>query len=335
MDALTGLLDGPRARGAFLLRSVMDPPWSMRIADRAPLTVVAVARGHAWITPGTGPPVRLAPGDVALARGPHPYDVSDDPGTRPQIVIHPGQICTTLDGTRLEETMSQGVRTWGNTRTGETVMLTGTYETATETAQHLLNALPPLLALPADPGHAPLLALLTEEITRDAPGQSAVLDRLLDLLTITLLRTWLTRPEARPPAWYQARSDPLVGPALRLLHHNPAHPWTVDLLARTLAVSRSTLTRRFTALVGEPPMTHLTRWRLSLAADLLDDPTRTLETIAREVGYATPYALSTAFKRTRGLTPAQHRARTPPASRTPPKTLYATDEATPTGPTRM
>ena len=335
MDALAALLDGPRARGAFLLRSVMDPPWSMRITDRAPLTVVVITRGHAWITPETGAAVRLSPGEAALARGPHPYTVSDAPGTPPQIVIHPGQICTTIDGTHLHETMSQGVRTWGNTPDGQTVMLTGTYETATETAQHLLNALPPLLALPATPEAAPLISLLTQEIAQDSPGQTAVLDRLLDLLAITLLRAWLTRPEARPPAWYQAQTDPVIGPALRLLHRNPSHPWTVDLLAARLGVSRSALARRFTTQVGEPPMTHLTRWRLSLAADLLQDPALTLETIARKVGYATPYALSTAFKRHRGLTPAQHRSRTAPTSRTTPKTLYATDEAAPERPTRM
>ncbi|MCD0449267.1 AraC family transcriptional regulator [Actinocorallia sp. API 0066] len=309
MDPLAALLDGPRARGAFLLRSVMDPPWSMRVQDRAPLTVVVIVRGHAWISPETGPPVRLAAGEVALARGPHAYTVSDAPETPARIVIHPGQVCTSLDGTRLAERMSQGVRTWGNSRDGATVMLTGTYETATETTQDLLNALPPLLTLPADASREPLVAALTEEITSDSPGQPAILDRLLDLLTITLLRAWLTRPDARPPAWYRARADPLVGPALRLLHHNPAHPWTVDLLAAELAVSRSTLTRRFTSLVGEPPMAHLTRHRLSLAADLLEDPALTLDTIARRVGYASPFALSTAFKRTRGLTPAQHRAK--------------------------
>ena len=47
MDAVAGLLDGPRARGAFLLRSLLDPPWSIRIADEAPLCLVAVTQGDA------------------------------------------------------------------------------------------------------------------------------------------------------------------------------------------------------------------------------------------------------------------------------------------------
>ena len=113
MDALTGLLRGPRAQGAFLLRSVMSPPWSIRIQDEAPLTVVAMVRGQAWIVaddPGAAPQT-LHPGDVAVLRGPDRYIVADDPATEPQIVIHPGQHCTTPDGESLAEAMDLGVRT--------------------------------------------------------------------------------------------------------------------------------------------------------------------------------------------------------------------------------
>ena len=79
MDAVAGLLDGPRARGAFLLRSSLDPPWALRIEDRAPLTVVAILRGHACVVPEGGEMMRLEAGDVAVARGPEPYLVADDP----------------------------------------------------------------------------------------------------------------------------------------------------------------------------------------------------------------------------------------------------------------
>ena len=81
MDALAGFLDGPRARGAFLLRSVLEPPWSLRIQDEAPLTVVAVMRGEAWLWHDDRPAERLGPGDVAVVRGPEPYTVADDPAT--------------------------------------------------------------------------------------------------------------------------------------------------------------------------------------------------------------------------------------------------------------
>jgi AraC-like DNA-binding protein len=307
MDALAGLLDGPRARGAFLLRSILDPPWSMRIQDRAPLSLVAMVRGEACVILDSGDVTRMRPGDVAILRGPDPYTVADDPATPHQVIIHPGQHCTTLDGEDLSQAMDLGVRTWGNSPDGSTMMLTGTYEMAGAISQRLLTALPQLLILPDNTLDSPLIPLLEDEIVKDEPGQEAVLDRLLDLLLIAVLRAWFARPEAEAPAWYRAHSDPVVGRALRLLHNNPAYPWTVATLAAKTGISRAALARRFAELVGEPPMAYLTTWRLALAADLLRDPDTTIAAVARQVGYGSPFALSTAFKRVRGVSPQQHR----------------------------
>ena len=311
MDAMAGLLDGPRARGAFLLRSSLDPPWSLRIQDEAPLTLVAVVRGQAWIIPDGGNAVRLDRGDVAIVRGPDPYTVADHPATPPQAIIHPGQRCTTPGGQDLRQMTELGVRTWGNSSNGATVLLTGTYQLDGEVSQRLLRALPGLLVLPDGDWDCPLIPLLADEIIKDEPGQQAVLDRLLDLLLIAVLRAWFARPQAGAPGWYRAYGDPVVGRALRLLHHNPAHPWTVAELAGATSVSRASLARRFNELVGEPPMTFLTGWRIALAADLLREPSATVGAVASQVGYGSPFALSAAFKRIRGISPQQHRARSP------------------------
>jgi len=309
MDPLADLLDGPRARNAFLLRSVLDPPWALRIQDEAPLTLVTVVSGAAYVVLAEGEPVRLTPGDVAILRGPEPYTVADDPATEPQVIIHPGQRCETPDGASLHQAMDLGVRTWGNSAAGETVMLTGTYEFAGEISRRLLRALPPLLVLEAGQGDATLTALLAAEITKDEPGQEALLDRLLDLLLIATLRAWFSRPQGQAPAWYRAQSDPVVGPALRMLQNNPAHAWSVASLAQATHVSRAALARRFNELVGEPPMTFLTGWRLDLAADLLCETDATISAVAEQVGYGSPFALSTAFKRVLGVSPQRHRAR--------------------------
>ncbi|MEH1094207.1 AraC family transcriptional regulator [Micromonospora sp. CPCC 205739] len=310
MDPLTGLLDGPRARGAFLLRSLLDPPFALRIEDRAPLTVVAVVRGTAWVVPDASPAELLRPGDVAVLRGPDAYTVADDPATAPQVVIHSGQRCTTLRGEPFTTAPAAGVRTWGTGTPGGTALLTGTYQLPAEVNRRLLAALPALLVVRADEWHSPLVGLLAEEVVRDSPGQEAVLDRLLDLLLIAVLRTWFDRPDTTP-SWYAAAADPVVGPALRLLRADPARPWTVASLAAEVGVSRAALARRFTELVGEPPMAYLTGWRLSLAADLLREPDATLGAVARRVGYGSPFALSTAFRRVRGISPRDHRTRTP------------------------
>lgn len=304
---------------------MLAPPWSLRIQDKAPLTLIALMRGSAWIitepdtAPGAGSRTmrphrttrQLHEGDIAVFCGPRPYTVADDPATEPQIIIQPGQVTTTPDGEVLCETLSLGVREWGTDPDGETMMVTGTYESAGAVSQRLLRALPPVIVLPRGEGDSRLLELLVEEMAKDQPGQSVVLDRLLDLLLIATLRTWFARGDA--PAWYHAYGDPLVGKALRLLQHNPAHGWTVASLAAAVGASRAALARRFTELVGEPPMAFLTEWRLALAADLLQGSDATIEAIARQVGYGSAFALSAAFKRQYGISPRDHRRGAPQA----------------------
>ncbi|MFE5964756.1 cupin domain-containing protein [Streptomyces sp. NPDC056463] len=307
MDALAGLLDGPRAKGAFLLRMIMEPPWSVRIEDRAPLCLMCVTEGEAWIVPDRGEPVLLRPGDVAVARGPEPYTVAHAPDALPRATIGPGGVCTTLSGEPLSESMHLGVRTWGNALDGSTTVLVGTYQMDGEVSRRLLDALPPLLHLPADAWNCPLMPFLDEEIARDDPGQSVVLDRVLDLLLIAVVRTWFSRPGGQAPAWYRAMADPVVGRALRLIQDDPAHPWTVASLAAKAGSSRAGLARRFAELVGEPPMAYLTGWRLARAADLLRQTDATVESVARQVGYSTAFALSAAFKRVRGVSPQEYR----------------------------
>ncbi len=310
MDALAGLLDGPRARDAFLLRTVMAPPWSVRVLDEAPLSLIAVIGGSAWIVPDGGEPVHVTAGDVAVTRGPHPFTWADDLSTAPQVIIHPGQRCTTPDGVELKEAMALGVRTWGNDPAGRDTQLIGTYQLDGEVGARLLAALPTVLVVPAGGLDAPLVELLAAEMARDEPGQEAVLDRLLDVLLIATLRAWFARQDSGAPGWYRANGDPVVGPAVRMLYNNPAHPWTVASLASEVGASRAALARRFTELVGEPPMSFLTDWRLTLAADMLREPGATIGSVASKVGYGSPYALSTAFKRHRGISPREHRLAT-------------------------
>nr|WP_238391918.1 MULTISPECIES: AraC family transcriptional regulator [unclassified Mycolicibacterium] len=288
------------------MRSLLDPPWSLRVQDQAALTIVVVARGSAVVLPDGAQSQRLEPGDIAIFRGPDGYTVADDAGTAPEVIVHPGQVTTTLDGEPLCEALSLGVRSWGTRPDADTLLITGAYEDVGAVCRRLLTALPPLVVVRRGEVNGMLVELLLDEIMRDEPAQGAVLDRMLDLLTIAALRSWLAREDA--PAWYRAYRDPQVGTALRLMENNPAHPWTVGSLAAEVGLSRAALARRFTKLVGEPPMALLTEVRLALATDLLRGSDATIETVARRVGYGTPFALSTAIKRRYGLSPKAIRA---------------------------
>ncbi|NDZ95789.1 AraC family transcriptional regulator [Streptomyces sp. SID6673] len=310
MDALGSLLNGPRAQSPMMLRMAMSAPWSVRIEDTAPLTVVAVTRGTSTLSYDDGTEHLLAAGDVALIRGTHPYTIADDPAHQWVARIDANGDCFDPTGTHsVAEDMCFGVRSWGNcadAASADAVMLIGTYASG-EVSQRLLDALDRFTVVPMH--DHPLVSLMEIEIVRDSPAQEAVLNRLLDLVLITGLRQAMESGRVRAAQWYRAHTDPVVGHALRLLHNNIDQHWTVASLASATGVSRAVLARRFTDLVGEPPMTYLTQWRLSLAADLLADRTRSLSSIARQVGYGSPFAFSTAFKRRRGVSPAAHRAR--------------------------
>jgi AraC-like DNA-binding protein len=309
VDAVAGLLDGPRAREAFLLRCSMAAPWAVEVRDRAPLTLVAVVRGAVVLTAGAERH-RLGPADVAVVRGPRPYLVAGDGSSAAQSVIHPGQRCTAPDGGPQQVMGATGVRAWGNAApaAAEDELLVGTYTQVRAVSEQLVAALPEVVVLPGSDWHCPYLPLLAEESAREAPGQQAVLDRLLDLVLVAVLRRWFERSGSRGAGqgWWSG-ADPVVAGALRLLHEQPERSWTLAGLAAAVGVSRATLARRFTAAVGEPPATHLARWRLALAADLLAESDAPLDAVARRVGYGTGAALSAAFSRERGTSPSEHR----------------------------
>ncbi|WP_306664864.1 AraC family transcriptional regulator [Streptomyces sp. Rer75] len=279
----------------------MSGPWSLRFASGSPLTLATMLRGRAWIVPPDGEPVPVGPGDIAIIRGRAPYTVADDPATPPQAVITSTDYCRRdADKDEPDEVPDDSA-----------LLLSGAYTGRGEISERLLHALPEVLVLPDVDCHRSLRDLVIEEIARDAPGQQAMRDRLLDLMLLSTLRTWFDQSAAHAPPWYGAMDDPAVSHALRLLHDDPAHPWTVANLAATSGVSRATFARRFTAQVGEPPMTYLASWRVDVAADLLRETDATVGSIARKVGYANAFALSVAFKRLRGITPTEHRAAAP------------------------
>ena len=140
-----------------------------------------------------------------------------------------------------------------------------------------------------------------------------MLDRLLDLLLIAVLRAWFARPggRARPAG---TAPTPTRSSAARCgcCTTTPPSRGRSRRWPREAGVSRAALARRFNELVGEPPMAFLTGWRIALAADLLLEPGATVGSVAAQVGYGSPFALSTAFKRLRGISPHEHRRRRSP-----------------------
>lgn len=306
-DPLSRLLADVRPRGALFDRSWLPSPWSLRFDEDAPLALVTMLRGEGWVRAGDDAPVPIGRGDVAIVVGPRPFDVADQPGAAPQMIVR-GDRCTTADGRAVDDVPDLCSERW-DTATSTSVVLKGAFGTQSGVGERVLNGLPPVLTVAAGPSTTPTIDAIAHELAHDRPGQQAVLERQLELLLVTALREWLDRPGSEPPAWYRAQSDPVVGPALDLLHRRPAEPWTVTSLARHVAVSRSTFARRFTDLVGTAPMAYLASWRVCVAGDLLRETDETVGAIAARVGYANAYTLSSAFVRHHGIRPTTHRHR--------------------------
>ena len=193
-----------------------------------------------------------------------------------------------------------------------TTFICAAYDYDIDVAQPLMNLLPDVLHVPADrvAGRdiAALVELLAGEVGVQRPGSRSGTARLIDLLLIAAIRSWLANASRDgAPSWLKALRDPTIGRILALLHERPGERWTLDALAREVHLSRATLARRFTTEVGEPPLTYLARWRMHLAAQRLKYSTDTVETIAREVGYTSEFAFNRAFARHRGHPPGRYR----------------------------
>ncbi|WP_301650442.1 AraC family transcriptional regulator [Streptomyces arenae] len=305
-DLLTDLMSRVRGRGTALARwAAASDEAGVRMGAPAPLTLIAVVRGGCAVAPDCRDAVIVGAGEAVLLSGAGPYTVAPVAGTVPDLVVSGPDRYTDASGRPVSGPAVTGTRTCGYpSDAGTSLIVTGSYAWAADVGERLLAALPPVTLLRQEELPAELLSLLAQETAVDAPGQQAVLDRLLDLVLVRAVRAVFARPGTVSPPWWLARADPVVGPALRALHERPAEPWTVPRLAGVVGVSRATLSRRFADRLGTSPMAYLADWRMTLAADLLADPHTTVAAVARAVGYRDESSFATAFKRLRGHSPA-------------------------------
>lgn len=149
-----------------------------------------------------------------------------------------------------------------------------------------------------------LVRLVGEETADKRFGRDLILTRLVEILIIEALRA--NQGEAAPQGLLRGLADTRLAEAMRQIHADPARHWTVDELAKTSALSRSSFFERFTRAIGMPPMEYLLAWRMALAKDMLQRQDLALAKIAEKVGYGSASAFSTAFSRHVGLPPGQY-----------------------------
>lgn len=183
---------------------------------------------------------------------------------------------------------------------GPCVTLCGAYEVNPSRLHPLLRSLPPVLRTSSSPA----VELLNAELAQPDLGSDALVPALLDVLLVHALRSWCA---TTGEGWAAALRDHPTATALQAMHTTPAHPWTVAELATTAGLSRASFARRFTTHTGQPPLTYLTWWRMTLAARMLRSTDAPLSSVATAVGYRSEFAFATAFKRSFGGAPGRYR----------------------------
>jgi AraC-like DNA-binding protein len=306
VDPLSSLLSGIRAEGSVVSHAVLEAPWTIRFADGAPLTMVSVLRGGGTLLLPDGTEQAVGVGDTAIVRGPDLFHLVDRPSScdRPHAEY---EIACFIEEAACTAQDLGGIR-WGNDPDGATALIVGAYRASGHRHQRLLRALPPVLVInEGSEVCAWLEAAAADAATRSA-GSQALMDRLLDWALVCTLRTWFEQAGQDAPDWYRGLAEPILAPALQAFHARPSKTWTVAGLAAESGVSRALFAKRFTEVMGRPPLAYLTECRMDEAEALLSDTDFAIAQIAKSVGYADAFGFSAAFKRHRGLSPSVFRA---------------------------
>nr|WP_185030242.1 AraC family transcriptional regulator [Streptomyces candidus] len=306
VDPLSSLLSGIRAEGSVVSHAVLTAPWSIRFSDEAPLTMISVLRGGGTLLLPDGTERAVGVGDTAIVRGPAPFHLVDHPGT-----VHGSHAayeiaCFTSDTECTAQELG-GIR-WGRDSPEATALIVGAYRASGHRHERLLRALPPVLVIAEDVEVCAWLEKAAADAAHLSAGSQALMDRLLDWALVCTLRNWFDQAGADAPGWYRGLADRVLAPALQAFHDRPADTWTVASLAARSGVSRALFAKRFTQLMGRPPLAYLTECRMDEAETLLTDTDLSIAQIGRSVGYADAFGFSAAFKRHRGLSPSTFRS---------------------------
>jgi AraC-like DNA-binding protein len=305
-DPLGETLHLLRMRGVFYCRTEARGPWALEIpAIDDSLSFHVVTVGTCWLVVPGEQPLELRANDLALIPHGRGHVLASDPSVRPA-----GRV-DQVPQRYLGEHYS--VLTYGGSgRTTRLVCGVVTFEEPA--ARDLIRVLPRVIHVDATATHHPswiheTIRLMAAELAELRPGGEAVTTRLADVLVIQAVRDWLEREPMASTGWLGALRDARIGGALAALHREPGRAWTLQALAREAGMSRSAFAARFSELVGEPPMTYVTRWRMQLAHERLAAGEATVTELAGGLGYHSPAAFTRAFTRVMGTTPGALRRR--------------------------
>lgn len=300
-DVLSEVLTLIRLRGELVYTAFLGEPWGLQFQP-GPAHFHFIETGEVWVIPAGEKPTRVNQGDLVLLPLGKGHVITDALGSPVENI---GVVAA--DHFDRDELV---LRHGGDGPVSQ--LVGGFFSFEGSQLPAIMSALPPLIHIPRGDGGAPpwlaaISRFLVAEAAQPNPGSSLMISRLIDLLVIRTLRSWAAS-EANRMGWLGGLGEERIGRVLSAMHADPFRRWTVQSLAEIARMSRSIFAERFTAAVGEPPLRYLSRWRLTIAADLLRSGGLKVTEAAYQSGYASDAAFSRAFKAHFGYAPSEARS---------------------------
>jgi AraC-like DNA-binding protein len=316
MDALSEVLGSVRLTNCSFYRSEVAAPWGISLFSRELVRFHYLLAGSCTLSvDGHSSDLLLSTGDLALLPRGDAHSIADQPGRQSQPIEQ-----LQADAEREKET---GFLRFPGTGPVSTI-ITGCFWFESGVRPPLLATLPPTIRITPSEGRAVPwlqrnLQFIEAEMSSQRPGAKLVLARLAEVIFVQSLRSYVENMAGESGGFLHALRDPPVCAALGFMHREPGADWTVASLATKAGLSRSVFAARFKQLVGESPLSYLTRLRMEMATSLIRSGA-TLSEIAARTGYSSEASFSHAFRQVLGIAPGAFRRSLSPC----PKPLCST-----------
>ncbi|KJL22192.1 putative response regulatory protein [Microbacterium oxydans] len=270
----------------------------MSSVDRA-LSSIRVVSSRRWKAPRSPVASEGAPPQLLVI--PERDDLRIDTGGRHHLV-RSDQLAVVCPAEGDTITLTREIRAEMHTVVGVEAIA---FESRGHVYTLLEQELPRTIVVDRTPLLVSVVALLQAEGRRD-PVVNSLLCKLTEVAVCAAIAAWIdTAPT--PPGWIGGVAHPTIGATLEAVHSELGAAWTVSDMAAHAHMSRSAFARLFREVVGSTPSSHLARWRMAHALELLDAaPELPLKDVAERLGYSDEFALSTAFKRRFGASPRNY-----------------------------
>ncbi|NET39321.1 MAG: AraC family transcriptional regulator [Cyanothece sp. SIO1E1] len=311
MDVLSDVFRTLRVESCIFAKTRLRTPWGLKQPQSEAAAFHYIVQGHCLLqveesnvlrATSPHPFIAIERGDFLLFPHGHGHILADAPSSQ---LLDVDEVFAGKSAAEAEQMMVGGSG-------AETLIICGCFRFTKRPTHPLLASLPALVRMNIWEAQAgdwidSTLQLAATEIISPGPGSEEIIIRLLDILFIQVLRHQMQHLPPGHQNWLSSLQDTQIAAAIQCIHAAPENAWSVDSLAKAVGMSRSAFAARFSALVGEPPMQYLSKWRIQKAEALLRTQAMPLHQVAATIGYHSDQVFNRVFKRYMGVTPGAYR----------------------------